>query len=96
MQITRLYRNRTDRASRGRNSTDPDDLPAEESQFKRILGGVINGFVMDKRFVRKKGKILNARISMQCMEKEDKSIDCILALVQDMADRKSKEEKVPV
>jgi PAS domain S-box-containing protein len=76
--------------------THPDDLPAEESQFKRILGGVINGFVMDKRFVRKDGKFLYARISMQCMEKEDKSIDCILALVQDMADRKSKEEKVPV
>jgi PAS domain S-box-containing protein len=74
--------------------THPDDLPAEESQFKRILGGVINGFVMDKRFVRKGGKILYARISMQCMEKEDKSIDCILALVQDMADRKSTNEKV--
>jgi PAS domain S-box-containing protein len=74
--------------------THPDDLPAEEASFRQMLGGEVRGFVMDKRFIRHDGKIVYASLSMQCMRKETGDVDCILALVQDMTDRKQNEQAI--
>ena len=74
--------------------THPDDLPAEEARFKQMLGGEVNGFVMDKRFIRRDGKIRYVSLSMQCMRKDTGEVDCILALVQDMTDRKQNEQAI--
>ena len=68
--------------------TYPDDLPGEDAQFQRMLGGVIKGYVTDKRFVCKDGKIVYASLSAQCMRKDDGTLDCILVLVQDITERK--------
>ena len=35
--------------------THPDDLPGEDAQFQRMLGGVIKGYAADKRFIHKDG-----------------------------------------
>ena len=35
----------------------PDDLAGEDAHFQRMLGGVVQGYVTDKRFIRKDGKI---------------------------------------
>ena len=74
--------------------THPDDLPDEESRFRQILGGVVKGYVMDKRFIRQDGRILYASLSMKCMRKDDGGVDCILALVQDMTERKLAEQAI--
>ena len=69
-------------------STHPGDLSVEESQFRRVLGGVVKGYIMDKRFTRKDGEILYASLSVQFMKKDDGTPDCILVLVQDITERK--------
>ena len=74
--------------------TYPDDVPAEEVHFRQMLGGVVKGCVMDKRFIRRDGGIIYASLSMQCMRKGNGDVDCILALVQDMTDRKQAEQSV--
>jgi PAS domain S-box-containing protein len=74
--------------------THPDDLPVEEANFKQMLGGVVKGFVMDKRFLRRNGKIRYVSLSMQCMRKDNGEVDCILALVQDITDRKQNEQAI--
>ena len=74
--------------------TYPDDLPAEETHFRQILGGVVKGCVMDKRFIRQDGRILYASQSMQCMRKGNGDVDSILALVQDMTERKQGEQAI--
>ena len=71
--------------------TYPDDLPLEDVQIHRMLDGVIKGFVMDKRFVRKDGTILYTSLWVQCMRKNDGTLDCILVLAQDITDRKRTE-----
>jgi PAS domain S-box-containing protein len=63
----------------------PDDLPGEATHFQQMLGGVVPGYVMDQRFVRKDGKILHASLSVQCMRKLDGAVDCILVLVQSVS-----------
>ncbi len=68
--------------------TYPDDLAGEDAQFQRMLGGASKGYVTDKRFIRKDGEIVYASLSAQCMRKEDGTLDCVLALVQDITERK--------
>ena len=67
--------------------THPEDRPAAEAEFQRLLGGVVRGFVADTRLVRKDGRIFPAGLSAQCLQKADGTIDCILILVQDMTHR---------
>ena len=63
--------------------THPDDLPAEDAQFQRLLSGNARGFVLDRRFVRKDGGAFRVGLSAQCLRKPDGTVDHILILVQD-------------
>ena len=71
--------------------TYPDDLAADEAQFNRVLAGEIEGYSMDKRFVRKGGEVIHASISARCVRKEGGEIDNFVALVQDITERKELE-----
>jgi PAS domain S-box-containing protein len=73
----------------------PDDLPGDETHFERILSGASRGFVTDQRFLRKDGRILNARVSAQCMRKDDGALDCFLVLVLDLTDRTRQHADIP-
>lgn len=64
-----------------------EDQPAVQVHFQRILDGIISGFVIDTRLVRKDGKILPVGLSVQCLRKAEGTIDCLLVLVQDMSYR---------
>ena len=75
--------------------THLEDRPAEESQFQRMMGGVVKGYVMAKRFVRKDGKVFSAIVSAQCMRKEDGRVDYILAVVVDVTDQRRAQESLP-
>jgi PAS domain S-box-containing protein len=75
--------------------THLEDRPAEESQFQRMMGGVVKGYVTAKRFLRKDGKVLSAIVSAQCMRKEDGTVDCILAVVVDVTDHRRAQEALP-
>lgn len=74
--------------------TYPDDLKADEREFERVLSGEIEGYTMDKRFIRKDGIIIYASISANCIRRDNGSIDHFVAFVQDVTDRKSAEIKL--
>jgi two-component system, sensor histidine kinase and response regulator len=46
--------------------THPDDLAADEANFKRVVAGETDGYTMDKRFIRKDGSVLHAAIAVRC------------------------------
>ncbi len=71
--------------------THPDDLPADEANFNQIVAGTSPGYSMEKRFIRKDGQIIDATISVKCLRLPDGTIDCILALLQDITERKRAE-----
>lgn len=68
--------------------THPDDLKADEIEFKRVLSGESEGYSMDKRFFRKDGSVIYASISACCIRRDDGSVNHFVALVQDITDRK--------
>jgi len=71
--------------------THPDDLEADLAEFNRVLAGEIEGYTIDKRFIRKNGDVVYASISAKCLRKQDGSIDRFVAFVQDISERKQAE-----
>ena len=43
--------------------THPDDLAADVAQFNRVMVGEIDGYTMDKRWIRKDGAIIDSAMS---------------------------------
>ena len=72
--------------------THPDDLTADVAHFNRVLAGEIDGYAIDKRFIRKDGRVIDATISVKCLRLADGSVDYFVALVQDITERKRAEE----
>ena len=72
--------------------THPDDLRENVALANRLLAGKIDGYSMDKRFIRKDGKLIYATISVKCIRGDDGSIDYIVTLLQDITKRKTAEE----
>ena len=71
--------------------THPEDLAPDVAQFNRMLSGEINGYAMDKRFIHKDGRIVYTRLAVSCVRRSDGSVDYIVALVEDITERKRAE-----
>jgi diguanylate cyclase (GGDEF)-like protein/PAS domain S-box-containing protein len=74
--------------------THPEDIDADVAQFERVLSGEIDGYSMDKRFIRKNGDVIYACISANCILGDNGNIDHFVAFVQDITDRKNDELKL--
>jgi PAS domain S-box-containing protein len=74
--------------------THPDDLAADVAQFNRVLAGEIDGYTMDKRFVRKDGRVIDTTISVKCLRNEDGVVDYFVALLLDITERKRAEDSL--
>jgi len=75
--------------------THPEDRASEESKFLQMMGGVVKGYITTKRFLRRDGKVFSAIASMQCMRKENRTVDCILAVVLNVTDHNWAQESPP-
>jgi two-component system cell cycle sensor histidine kinase/response regulator CckA len=72
--------------------THPDDLAADEANFMRVTAGGIDGYSLDKRWIRGDGRVIDTTISVRAVRRADNSVDYFLALVQDITERKLGEE----
>lgn len=71
--------------------THPDDLAPDLAQFNRMLAGEINSYAMDKRFIHKDGHLVYTRLAVSHVRKPDGSLDYVVAMVEDISDRKRSE-----
>lgn len=74
--------------------THPDDAAVDVTQFNRVLAGEIDGYTMEKRFLRKDGTIVYADISAKCVRRADGTISHFVGMVQDISERKRAEELI--
>ncbi|MBF0193890.1 MAG: transporter substrate-binding domain-containing protein [Magnetococcales bacterium] len=74
--------------------THPEDLAADEAKFLQVLSGEIDGYSIDKRFIRKNKEIIHASISASCFRNPDGSADFFVAFVNDISERKQAEEEL--
>ncbi|MGB3265346.1 MAG: PAS domain S-box protein [Microcoleus sp.] len=65
----------------------PEDWPASLEQLNKILAGESEGYVLDKRWRRKDGKIVYTRVSLRCIRCRDGSIDRMIKVILDVSDR---------
>jgi diguanylate cyclase (GGDEF)-like protein/PAS domain S-box-containing protein len=72
--------------------THPDDLGADLIQFERVLRGEIDGYALDKRFIRKDQSVIPVFLSVRCVREVDGSVDYFVALLQDITARKQAEK----
>lgn len=68
-------------------NTHPDDLPANEALFDRVMSGEIDGYSVDKRFVRKDGMVILTTISVKCIRGQHRSVEYFLTMIQDITER---------
>jgi PAS domain S-box-containing protein len=68
--------------------THPEDLSADGEQFDRVMAGDIDGYVLDERWFRKDGQVIDTTISVKCLRREDRSVEYFVALMEDTTERK--------
>jgi len=71
--------------------TYPEDLAPDLAQFNRMLAGEINSYAMDKRFIHKDGHLVYTRLAVSHVRKPDGSLDYVVAMVEDITERKRSE-----
>ena len=74
--------------------THPDDLEPDLEQFRKLLAGEIERYAMDKRFVHKNGNIVQTHLTVACQRKSDRSVEYVIASVEDITERKRAEDEL--
>lgn len=72
--------------------THPEDLPKNERLMKQMLGGKLPNFVVEKRYLRKSGDIVWVRKSCTLLGDSQGKPAQIIALAEDITERKQAEE----
>jgi PAS domain S-box-containing protein len=74
--------------------THPDDLTADVTQFNRVLAGEIDGYTLDKRWIRKDARVIDSIMAAKCTRRADGSVDYFVGLVLDTTERKRAETEL--
>ncbi len=74
--------------------THPDDLAADVAEFDRLLRDESDGYSLDKRFIRADGMVIDTIIDVHAVRRADRSVELILATIQDITDRKQAERRL--
>ena len=72
--------------------THPDDLALDLENFERVLAGDMDGYTLDKRWIRKDGRFIDSIVAVQCVRRTDGAVDYFVGLVLDTTERKLTEE----
>jgi diguanylate cyclase (GGDEF)-like protein/PAS domain S-box-containing protein len=74
--------------------THPDDLAADVEQFEKLVRGESEGYVIDKRFIRKDGSTVFTSLDVKRVRLSDGAPEYLFATVQDITERKQAEAKI--
>jgi PAS domain S-box-containing protein len=74
--------------------THPDDMAADVTQFERVLRREIDGYSLEKRFVRSDGQVVPTILSVAIVRETDARQEYFVTLIQDITDRKRAEEEL--
>lgn len=71
--------------------TEQDDLDTSVKQLERMKAGEIEGYELEKRYIRKDGTPLTTNLSVRCARGKDGKIIYVVALIEDITERKQTE-----
>jgi PAS domain S-box-containing protein len=70
----------------------PDDLEAFHRSYQRLISGGSDHYTVDRRYLRKDGKVVYLNIFVKVFRSADGNLDHFLALLDDVTDRRQAEE----
>jgi PAS domain S-box-containing protein len=74
--------------------THPQDLAADLGQFERMLRGEINGYFLEKRFVRRGGQVVHTLLSVRAVRRPNGTVEYCLAQLLDITGLKHIEQEL--
>lgn len=72
----------------------PDDMEVGIEQFERAKAGKIDGFEMNKRYIRKDGRVIDVLISLKYVYSMNGSMAYAVGFVQDVTEHKQVEKEL--
>lgn len=79
-----------------RGITHPDDVEANIKLSNKLRAGIIDFFHLEKRYIHKNGGIVWGDLTVSSVRKEDGTLQYVVAIIQDMTDRKKTEQALVV
>ena len=74
--------------------THPEDVESNTRLFNEVLAGSRDGYMLDKRFIRKNGEILWVSLAVSCVRQESGAVDHFMSTFQDITERKRSEQLI--
>jgi len=74
--------------------THPDDLQTDLNYLNQLVAGVIENYAMEKRYIRKDGRLVWINLTVALTHKADGSPDYFISVVEDITERKQIEESL--
>ncbi|QSJ18022.1 PAS domain S-box protein [Nostoc sp. UHCC 0702] len=71
--------------------THPDDLASDWAQARRVLAGEINGYSLEKRYIRKDGRIIWVNLTASAVWDANGQPKYAVGIIEDISDRKRAE-----
>lgn len=68
--------------------TYPEDLEPDTGEFHKVMSGEIDGYGIDKSFIRKDGKLIHAHLTVSCIRNPDGSVYLLFSTLEDITGRK--------
>lgn len=72
--------------------THPDDLSADVAEYERVMRGEIEGYSLEKRYIRADGRVVPTDLSVACVRGPDAECRYFIAMIQDVTERRRTEE----
>jgi PAS domain S-box-containing protein len=73
--------------------TAPEDLKGNEAVFEQAVSGKIDAYSINKRLIRKDGRVIYGTISARCVRRPDGSPDYFVSLLLDITEREQAIER---
>lgn len=74
--------------------TPPEELPARQAAYRRMLAGETDGYEMEQRFLRKDGGCVDAVLTVKCVRRADGSVEYIVETMRDISAQKQAEQEL--
>jgi PAS domain S-box-containing protein len=74
--------------------TYPDDLDLDLGYFGQVMRGEIDGYRLEKRFIRADGVVIYVDLSVRCRRYPSGGVEYFMALLSDISERKNAEAEL--
>lgn len=70
----------------------PDDLDRSLAELDKVISGEVDGYTVDRRWIRKDGRVIDTVVSVNCVRFDNGLPDYFVTLIQDVTERKRADE----